>query len=174
MFDKLIDFVLQLLDRFMPVYIVKQYQGGAFFRSGKFRNVKGPGLHWKIPLLDDVDLYDVVTTTLTLPAQSVTTKDGIGVVAKAVVRYHIADLATYSVGVVDQVDALSDTTCGIILSAIEERTWEEGRACDLDGIVSKKARADVKKWGVHIDAVTFTDLSQTRSIRLFNESSANT
>ena len=66
--DKLIDFILQFLDRLMPVFIVKQYQGGAFFRMGKFRSVKGPGFHWKIPLFDDVDMYDVVTTTLTLPA----------------------------------------------------------------------------------------------------------
>lgn len=174
MFDKLIDFVLQLLDRFMPVYIVKQYQGGAFFRAGKFRCVKGPGLHWKIPLLDDVDLYAVVTTTLTLPAQSATTKDGLCVVAKAVVKYRIVDLGVFAVEVADQIDALSDTTCGIILSAIEQYTWEEGRQADMDAIVSKKARAEVKKWGVHVESVTFTDLSQMRSIRLFNESSMNT
>ncbi len=169
MFDKLIDFVIQFLDRLMPVFIVKQYEGGAFFRAGKFKGVKGPGLHWKIPLVDDVDVYAVVTTTLTLPVQSATTKDGLCVVAKAVVKYKIVDLAVFAVEVADQIDALSDTTCGIILSAIEQHTWEDGRALDIDAIVTKKARAEVKKWGVHIEGVTFTDLSQMRSIRLFNE-----
>ena len=157
----------------MPLYIVKQYQQAVFFRAGKFRSIKDPGLHWKIPLLDDVDTFVVVTTTLTLPAQSATTKDGLGVVAKAVVKYKIVNLQIFAIEVWDQIDALSDTICGIILSEIEQYTWEDGRKTDMDSIVSKKARAEVKKWGIHVESVTFTDLSQMRSIRLFNESAPN-
>lgn len=169
MLDRLLDFLSQFLERLLPAFIVLEYQRAAFFRAGRFRNVRAPGWHWKIPLLDDFDIYTVATTTLSLPVQSATTKDGIAVVAKAMVRYKITDLSVFAVEVADQIDALGDTTCGIILSAIEAETWETGRASDLDGIVTRKARAAAKKWGIEVEAVTFTDLAQMRSIRLFNE-----
>jgi len=169
MLDRLIDFLLSMWERLSPVYVVKEYEQALLFRAGRYKAIKGPGLHLKIPAFDDVDVYAVVTTTLSLPPQSVTTKDGIGVVAKAVVKYRISDLSVFGVQVADQIDALSDTTCGIIMGAVEQVTWEELRTLDIGGQVTKKARAEAKKWGVYVDAVTFTDKAQMRSLRLFTD-----
>ena len=169
MLDKLIDFILSLLDYIMPVYVVKEYQGAVVFRAGHFKFVKRAGLHWKWPFVDFVDVYGMATTTLTLPVQSVTTKDGMEVVVKGQVKYQVEDLEIYGVQVVDARDALSDTTCGIIFGIVHGMTWEEACSADLNAQISIPCRREGKKWGVKVHQVTLTDFSKMRSIRLFNE-----
>lgn len=169
--DKLIEVLLQFLDRILPAYVVKQYQAAVHFRWGRFLKVTGPGLHWKIPIADDVDHHLVATTTLTLPAQSVTTIDGVSVVVKAHVKYAVTDVAVYGTAVTDAIDALSDVTCGIIHEAMRELTWDNARATDLSSRFTKDAKREAKQWGISVSRVTVTDLAQMRSIRLFNEGS---
>ena len=73
MFDKLIDFFIDIIDKVIPFYIIKQYQQGVLFRAGKYNKLSQPGIYCKIPFIDDVEIYPVVTTTLTLPVQSIVT-----------------------------------------------------------------------------------------------------
>ncbi len=172
MLDKLVDLLIQFADRALPAVIVKQYQEAVHFRFGRLHRTLGPGLHWKIPFADDVDAYPVVTTTLPLPAQSVTTRDGVSVVVKAHVKYAVTDVSVYGVSVYDAVAALSDVTSGIIHDCIRDMDWEESRRSDLSAVVTPRATAEAARWGIALDRVTVTDYAQMRSIRLFNESGA--
>lgn len=169
MLDKLIDVILEFLDKILPVYIVKQYAKAAHFRFGKFLKVAESGLHWKVPFADDIDQYITATTTLTLPVQSVTTLDGIGVVVKGHIKYSITDISIYGVEVTDAIDALSDVTCGIIHENVKKMKWEDLRSSDLSSQISKEVKYESKKWGITTYKVTITDLAQMKSIRLFNE-----
>jgi len=171
MFDKLIDFLIEFIDQILPVTIIKEYNKGAFFRLGKFKKIIHPGLHFKIPFLDNVDIHTVVTTTMTLPAQSVVTKDGLSVVIKAQIKYDIEDLSIFAVKVYDAIDAISDMTCGIIFQTIKNKTYQEACTIDLNKTITNNARKEAKQWGINIETITITDFSQMRSIRLFNEGS---
>lgn len=75
MFDKLIDFMLNMLYDILPVWFVKQYDNGIFLRMGKFVRVVKPGVVWKIPFIDKIETQTIVTTTLSVPTQSVLTLD---------------------------------------------------------------------------------------------------
>ena len=52
MFDKLIDFVLNLKDEVIPVRIINEWEGGIHMRAGKFLKSTQPGLNFKIPFID--------------------------------------------------------------------------------------------------------------------------
>jgi regulator of protease activity HflC (stomatin/prohibitin superfamily) len=171
MFDKLIDFIIEFIDQILPVVIIKEYDKGAFFRFGKYKKIIGPGLHFKIPFIDSIDNHTVVTTTMTLPAQSVVTKDGISVVIKAQIKYEIEDLSVFAVKVYDAIDAISDMTCGIIFQNIKNKTYQEACTSDLNKLITSGAKREAKQWGINIEKITVTDFSQMRSIRLFNEGS---
>ena len=171
MFDKLIDFIIEFIDQILPVVVIKEYDKGAFFRFGKYKKIIGPGLHFKIPFVDSIDNHTVVTTTMTLPAQSVVTKDGTSVVIKAQIKYEIEDLSIFAVKVYDAIDAISDMTCGIIFQTVKSKTYEEACNIDLNKLITNSARKEAKQWGINIEKITVTDFSQMRSIRLFNEGS---
>jgi hypothetical protein len=116
-------------------------------------------------------LTATANTTLTLPVQSIVTKDGKAIVIKAQIKYKIKDLSIFAVKVYDAIDALSDMTCGIIFQTIKDKTWEEACNIDLNKKITVNARREAKQWGIHIDKITVTDFSQIRSLRLFNEDS---
>jgi len=75
MFDKLIDFLLETLDKVLPFFIVNQYDEAVLLRRGLFHKQFKGGIYFKIPFLDEVISQTVVTTTMQLPAQSLYTKD---------------------------------------------------------------------------------------------------
>lgn len=171
MFDKLIDFMLSVLYDLLPVWFVKQYDNGILLRRGKFVRVVMPGVVWKIPFIDKVETQTTVTTTLSIPTQSVMTKDKKQLVVKGVIKYRIVDVGKFMLEVYDANDAIGDTAQAIIKEQIANKIFDECTDNDFDNTVTKKLRNEVKRWGVEIDKVTLTDIGQIKSLRLFNEGS---
>jgi len=168
MLEKLIDFILEIIEQLIPLKILKDYQQGVLFRFGRFHKIVNPGVQFKIPFFDDIEVYPVVFTTITLPPQSIVTKDGINVVIRGQIKYKISNIRIFAVDVYDAIDALSDMTGGVIYEIIRTKTWQESYTSDLSSIITKLAKVESKKWGIHVEKVTITDYSKTPSLRLFN------
>ena len=173
MLDKLFEFLSQWVTDLLPMVIVPSYEEGVLLRFGKFKKVLLPGVHFKIPFGDEVIRQHVVVTTLSLPAQSLYTGDKQNFVVKGVVKYRIADVKTFLLEVYDAQDALSDMTLSIIKNIITSLPSDKCTDPDLDGILTKKARVEAKKWGVEIQQVTLTDIAPIRSYRLINDNFSN-
>lgn len=174
MFDRLIDLIVGVLQSMQPFVVIRDYQDGVLLRFGKYRRTMGPGFHWLIPFADHVEEVVTVWTTVTLPVQSVVTKDGTAVVVKGMVKYRVSDAKVYTLEAYDAKDALSDTGCGIIFDAVHSRTYEQCKAEDLSEAVTHELKREAKKWGITVKAVTLTDFGQVRSLRLFNEATTST
>jgi regulator of protease activity HflC (stomatin/prohibitin superfamily) len=173
MFEKLIEIITNWASLLAPFVIVNPYEEGVLNRVGKFKKVISPGIHFKIPILDEVVTQYTVTTTLSLPAQSLYTIDKQNIVVKGVVKYKISDVKIFLLEVYDAQDAISDMTQSIIKNIIMSKTMEECIDPEIDNILTKKARVEVKKWGVEINQVTLTDLAPIRSFRLINDVISN-
>lgn len=169
MLDKLIDFILSIFDQINPFFIVSEYQQAVVLRNGKFLKLLKRGLHLKAPFIDEIIKQHTITTTLTLPAQSLVTKDGFDVVVKCIVKYKIIDIKIFCLEVFDNVDAISDISQGIIKTQIMGNTWDFCRDNELDNLLSKKVRHEVKKYGVEVEQVTLTDIAKIKTIKLINE-----
>lgn len=173
MFDKLIDLFVECFDRINPFVIIREYQNGLHLRNGKFKRVLLPGRHYKIPLIDEVIEQHVVTTTMSLPAQSLYTTDKQNIVVKSMVKYRISDVKTYILEVFDATDVISDVTQAIIKKLVIARNLEECISYDLDTEITRKVREKAKLLGVEIQQVTLTDIAPIRTYRLINDTLAN-
>jgi regulator of protease activity HflC (stomatin/prohibitin superfamily) len=173
MFDRLIDLISNWLEKIVPFFIVMEYEEAVVLRFGKFHKVAKPGLHFRIPIVDEFMTNHVVVTTLSLPPQSLYTKDKQNIVVKGVIKYRIADVQTFLLEVYDAQDALSDMTQSIIKNVVMDKSLEECIDTEIDNLLSKKARVEAKKWGVEIQQVTLTDLAPIRSFRLINDTVIN-
>lgn len=169
MLDKLIEFLTSVLDKILPFWIVKQWQGAVRLRGGKYVSTLGPGLYIKWPFLDEIYVTHVVTTTLATPAQSLTTKDGKQIVTKGMIKYRVSDVTLYLLKIYDSRDALSDTSQGIVKEQIILRDWKDCNDNNLDNEITKKIRNEVKKWGIDVEKYTTTNMGLIPSVRLFNE-----
>lgn len=173
MFEKLIDILTNWATSLAPFVIINPYEEGVLNRVGVFKKVLSSGIHFKIPLLDEVITQYIVTTTLSLPAQSLYTIDKQNIVVKGVVKYKIADVKVFLLEVYDAQDAISDMTQSIIKNIVMSKTLDECIDPEIDNVLTKKARIEVKKWGVEINQVTLTDLAPIRSFRLINDVISN-
>ena len=169
MLNKLIDVIINFWRDVMPVFIINEYQRGVFLHCGKFVKTLEPGLHFKIPFIQDYIADHVVPTTLTLPCQSITTKDGKNIVAKGIIKYKIDNIKVFLLEVNDAIDAISDMTQSIIKKQIMKREWDDCVNANLDGIIPVATKTEAQKWGIYVIQVTLSDLGIIRSFRLFNE-----
>jgi regulator of protease activity HflC (stomatin/prohibitin superfamily) len=173
MFDKLIEIISHWWLQIVPLVIIREYEEAVLLRFGLFNRVLLAGIHFKIPLVDEVLDQHVVTTTLSLDAQSLYTKDKQNIVVKAVIKYKISDVKTFLLEVYDAQDALSDMSQSIIKNVIMSMSMDECTDSELDNTLTKKVRVEARKWGVEVQQVTLTDLAPIRSFRLINDTFTN-
>ena len=173
MFDKLVELLTSWWLELKPLVIIRDYEEAVLLRFGVFKKVLKPGLHFKIPMFDEVIDQHVVVTTLSLDAQSLYTLDKQNIVVKGVIKYKISDVKTFLLEVYDAQDALSDMSQSIIKNVIMSMTMDECTDSELDNTLTKKVRVEARKWGVEVQQVTLTDLAPIRSFRFINDSFLN-
>jgi regulator of protease activity HflC (stomatin/prohibitin superfamily) len=171
MFDKLIDLIVTFIGDFLPFKIVDQWEMGVHLRVGKFTKVVEPGLNWKIPFFDQIITTPVITQTVNLSAQTVTSEDEKSVVLSSIVRYHIHDVRKFLLGVMHANDVLVDTTQGIIRDIVEGCKWTD--LYDLSSVVTPEINEQVEKWGITVEQVSFPDLGEIQTFRIMSDSGKN-
>lgn len=168
MFDKLIDLIVTFIHDILPFKIVDQWEKGVHLRLGKFKQVVEPGLNWKIPFFDQIITTPVITQTVNLKPQTVTSEDEKNVVLSSIVRYHIHDVKKFLLGVMHANDVLVDTTQGIIRDMVEGSRWTD--LYDLGSIVTPYVNEQVENWGITVEQVSFPDLGQIVTYRIIGDS----
>ena len=168
MFDKLIEFLLKFWLDLMPMTVIDQWEEGILLRFGRFVKVVKPGLVWKIPFVDVVWKYTVITQSIDIPPQSVTTADNKNVVVKGIIRFTVSDIKLFLTTITEPKDVLTDTTGGMIREIIEDTNWID--IVDIDKKLTSEVSKFVKKWGIKVEKVTLTDLQIANSIRIIQDS----
>ncbi|MGH3026389.1 MAG: SPFH domain-containing protein, partial [Gaiellaceae bacterium] len=74
------------------VRIFREYERGIMFRLGRLLDPpRGPGVVFKIPIVDQIVKVDLRTITLNIPPQEVITKDNVPVRVNAVAYFKIVE-----------------------------------------------------------------------------------
>jgi len=172
MFDKLVDLLVRFSMDILPFVIVEQWNGAVQLRYGKFIKVLYPGIHFKIPFFDSIIECPVITQSVNLPSQTLTTLDDESIVLKSIIRYKVSNIQTYLLGVMHANDVLIDTTQGMIRDVVELTTWED--LVDVNETITDKVKEYVVRWGIEVEAVTITDLGIVKSFRIFGDETHKT
>ena len=168
MFDKLIAAIQQFGKDLFPLFVIDMWEEGVVLRGGKFLKVVKPGMYLKIPFLDAVWKHTVITQSIDIPPQSVTTADNKNVVVKGIIRFTISDVKLFLTTITEPKDVLTDTTGGMIREIIEDTNWTD--IVDIDKKLTAEVSKFVKKWGIKVQKVTLTDLQIANSIRIIQDS----
>ena len=167
MLDRLVDLIVRFGMDMLPFVIIEQWNGAVQLRYGKFIKVLSPGIHFKIPFFDSVIECPVITQSVNLPSQTLTTLDEQSIVLKSIIRYKVSNIQTYLLGVMHANDVLIDTTQGMIRDVVEVTRWDD--LVDVNETITNKVKEYVVKWGIEVEAVTITDLGIVKSFRIFGD-----
>ena len=172
MLDKLMDLLVRFGRDMLPFVIIEQWNGAVQLRLGKFIKVLYSGIHFKIPFFDSIIECPVITQSVNLPSQTLTTLDEQSIVLKSIIRYKVSNIRTYLLGVMHANDVLIDTTQGIIRDVVEMTTWNN--LVDVNETITNKVKEYVVRWGIEVEAVTITDLGIVKSFRIFGDETHKT
>ncbi len=73
------------------VKVDREYERGVMFRLGRFQKIKGPGLYFTVPILDQRNQVDIRTKTVDIAPQEAVTADSVTIKINAVLYYRIID-----------------------------------------------------------------------------------
>jgi regulator of protease activity HflC (stomatin/prohibitin superfamily) len=167
MLDKLVDLLVRFGRDMLPFVIIEQWNAAVQLRYGKWiRNLSG-GIYFKIPFFDSIIECPVITQSVNLPSQTLTTLDEESIVLKAIIRYRVSNIQTYLLSVMHANDVLIDTTQGIIRDVVEMTTWPG--LVDVNTQITNEVKEYVVRWGIEVEAVTITDLGIVKSFRIFGD-----
>lgn len=113
-------FLLVLIS--LSIKVLREYERGVIFRLGKLNAVKGPGLFFIIPIIDNMVKIDIRVVSVDVPRQEIITKDNVSVVVDAVVYYKVEEPSKAIVNVYNYVEStflIAQTTLRSILGQID-------------------------------------------------------
>ena len=174
MIERLIDIIVGVWDELVPVVVVDAYEAGVILRLGKYHKDLKPGLNFKVPFIDNPIGTVVVTTTLHLDPQTITTADGEDLVVSTIVKYNIDrdKVKEYLLKITDRTDVLCDVTMGAVRDAVSECDLEFVFSGDaLEKEVHKRVRKQTLKYGFNVEKITFATLASVQTFRLMLDGS---
>ncbi len=137
------------------IKILKEYERGVIFTLGRFTGIKGPGLIFVIPILQQMSRVDLRTIVLDVPKQDVISRDNVSVKVNAVVYFRIVDPAKAIIQVANPFEATSQLAQTTLRSVLGQH--------ELDEMLSQreKLNTDVQKilddstdiWGIKVSHV---------------------
>src|SRR3546814_7493001 len=71
------------------IKVLREYQRGVIFTLGRFSSVKGPGLIFVIPMVQQMVRVDLRVVTMDVPSQDVISRDNVSVKVNAVLYFRV-------------------------------------------------------------------------------------
>lgn len=159
--------VIAIVLLFMSLRIAKEYQRGVVLRLGKFLALKGPGLYFLIPVIDQQFLIDLRVVTANVAQQEAITVDNVPVKVDAVVWYRIVDPKKSVFEVQNAFLAVTQTALTSLRNIIGQHS--------LDAVLKEKDRlsdtmrtsidAVTEPWGVEVQRVEMRNVEIPESMQ---------
>lgn len=137
------------------IRILREYQRGVIFTLGRFTGVKGPGLVFVIPVLQQIVRVDLRTVTMDVPGQDVISRDNVSVKVNAVIYFRVVAPEKAIIQVERYLEAtsqLAQTTLRAVLGKHDlDEMLSEREKLNID--IQKILDAQTDGWGVKVTNV---------------------
>jgi len=143
------------------IKIMAEYQRIVIFRLGRLLGIKGPGLVFVIPIIDNILKLDLRTRVIDVPKQRVITKDNVTVDVDAVVYFRVTDPQKAVV----EVQRYEVATSLLAQTTLRDILGNQS----LDELLSKREQLNkslqtvldqgTDPWGIKVSNVTIRDVA---------------
>jgi regulator of protease activity HflC (stomatin/prohibitin superfamily) len=142
--------------------MARQWEEAVILRAGKFLAVKGPGLFWIVPILDNVTaLIDTRLRTTQFVAEQTLSKDTVPVDVDAIIFWMVTDVRRAALEVARYGEAISwaaQTSLREMIGAADLATLLSNRKV-LDEELRKSIDAKSEEWGIVVKSVEIRDVT---------------
>ncbi|HEY2326493.1 MAG TPA: slipin family protein [Gaiellaceae bacterium] len=143
------------------IKIVREYERSIVFRLGRLLpEPKGPGLFFRIPVVDKLVRVDLRTITLNIPPQEVITKDNVPARVNAVAYFRIVDPRAAIVQVENFMVATSQIAQTTLRSVLGQHQLDEllSERDKINAILQGIIDEQTAPWGIKVSVVEVKDV----------------
>ena len=147
---------------FLSLKMANTWQKFVVLRAGKLQGVKGPGLFWILPILDNVvAVIDERIQTTAFNAEQALTKDTVPVNVDAIIFWNVVDARMAALEITDYrmaIDRVAQTSLremigsSMLSALLSDRQTADAR---LSATIGEKTKA----WGVQVRSVEIRDVA---------------
>ena len=156
----LIVVVFGVLAVFSCIKVLNEYERGVMLSLGRFTGVKGPGIIFVVPIIQQIRKVDLRVIVLNVPKQDVITRDNVSVKVNAVVYFRVVDPAKAVLQVTNPFDATSQVAQTTLRSVLGQHEMDDLLAqrdklnSDVQVILDQATEA----WGIKVSNVEIKDV----------------
>ena len=149
------------------IRVAAQWERGVVLRLGNFQSVRGPGLLYVIPVLENVQFIDTRMLVLNIPKQKVITKDNVPADIDGALFFMVTNSEKAIITIQDfrfavaqySQAALRDVVGGL---SLDELLSERER---IQIHIKENIEERVKDWGLHVDSIRLQDIELPEDLK---------
>jgi regulator of protease activity HflC (stomatin/prohibitin superfamily) len=153
--------ILLALFFFSAIRIIREYERAVVFRLGRLLpEPKGPGLFFRIPVVDKLVKVDLRTITLNIPPQEVITKDNVPARVNAVAYFRIVAPKDAIVQIENFMVATSQIAQTTLRSVLGQHQLDEllSERDKINAILQGIIDEQTAPWGIKVSVVEVKDV----------------
>jgi regulator of protease activity HflC (stomatin/prohibitin superfamily) len=134
------------------IKILREYERGVIFMLGRFWKVKGPGMIFVIPLVQQMVRVDLRTIVMDVPEQDVISRDNVSVKVNAVLYFRVIDPERAIIQVENFLEATSQLAQTTLRSVLGQHELDEMLAEreKLNNDIQKVLDEQTDAWGIKV------------------------
>ena len=160
--EALVQFIIEFWERLLPVVIIPPWHQGviAHLSMERFTRKVNSGIHFKIPLLDEVITAAHKMQVQPLRTQSIRTLDGINLSITGALRYRINDLKQTVLTVQDWDSSLQDLALGLITEFVNTHNDHNCTVVHIQKHVMSNIGNASRGWGLDVQNFYVVDIAE--------------
>lgn len=160
LFSTVVTVVLIIFILSSAIKIIPEYERAVLFRLGRLVNVRGPGLIFIIPIIDQIVKISLRVIVFDIPPQEVITRDNVTCKINAVLYYRVVEPDKAVVNVEsfhEATNQLAQTTIRSVAGTadLDEILSEREK---LNQIIQQMVDESTDPWGIKVVAVEIKDV----------------
>ncbi len=168
MLDRLVDFLVSVVDLFFFAEIVNEWEEGVVLRFGRYHRSIGPGLHFYWPFhVERPICTSMAPEAHPFKEQKVTLCEGTTVFVEPIVTYRVSNARRSLLEVTEAEDGMRDVVAGVLRRLLARHQWAElvdADQCEaIEEAIAKGMRQEAFRWGIEILRVRFRSLVRVDS-----------
>jgi regulator of protease activity HflC (stomatin/prohibitin superfamily) len=149
------------------VRLAAEWERAVVFRLGKFRQVKGPGLFFIVPLIDQLRRIDTRVQTIQIARQQVITKDNVPVSIDAVLFFKVLSASDAVIKVQDFRFAISQYARTSLRDVIGQMTLDQllAEREQIESAIARHVERDTGAWGLEVVGIRMEDIDMPEELK---------
>ena len=149
------------------IRVAAQWEKGVVLRLGKFRCVKGPGIVYVIPVIENVQFLDTRVLVVNIPRQKVITKDNVPAEIDAALFYLISDTEKAVITIQDFKFAVAQYAQAALRDVVGGLSLDEllSEREQIQLLIKEHVEERVKDWGLRVDSLRLQDIELPEDLK---------